>query len=182
MATTMAQAFAEQIRRQVKIGETVLNLAGMGTENDRTDAAIGPPENVLTVRGNISDVAHMNHLFYLCILQVEGVGAVAPRHLERALPASLADFMQYIGPRETHSAEEALEMLRNVNDELAKAIEGLTDEQLNREAPSLFPGHHPLVRDLLFIVLNHGALHLGQAWGILKSAGITDVGFEVLIS
>ena len=28
------------------------------------------------------------------------------------------------------------------------------------------------LRDLLFIVIEHGALHLGQSWGILKGKGI----------
>jgi len=34
---------------------------------------------------------------------------------------------------------------------------------------------------LLFNMIHHGAMHLGQAWGLLKSSGVTDDGFEVLV-
>ena len=179
MAKTMGQALAEQIRRQVKVGETVLQLAGTGTAQDRSDAVIGPAEKVLTVRANVSDVAHMNHLWYLFAHQSGALTSPVPDDLKASIPASFPEVRAFLSPRETQTADEAIRHLRRINEQWAAEIGGLSDEALEAPVRSPFPGSYCL-RDVAFRALTHGALHLGQAWGILKGAEITDAGFEIL--
>ena len=75
MSTTMAQALADRIRYQAGNGEKLLQAAG-----DQSSAVFGNPQEVLSVCGNVSDVAHTNHLWLL--------DAVAAGAVQGALPAS----------------------------------------------------------------------------------------------
>jgi hypothetical protein len=169
MAKTMAQALAARIRYQIKDGEAVLKAAGAGTDNDGTDAVFGDPAEVLSVRGNVSDVALTNHLW---LLDVAAVGVISQDlgSLAATRPTTIEGAVAFLGPRDTDSAVQALGRLSQVNEGLARAIEGLSDADLERSVDMTFKGDVPL-RDLLFIVIEHGSLHIGQAWGILKGAG-----------
>jgi hypothetical protein len=169
MAKTMAQALAARIRYQIKDGEAVLNAAGAGTDTDRTDAVVGSPQDVLTVRGNVSDVALTNHLWLLDLAAAGAVGSDLGG-LQATRPDSVGAAVAFLAPRDTDSAAQATARLQQVNEALARSIEGLSDEALERSVNMTFKGDVP-VRDLLFIVIEHGALHIGQAWGILKGTG-----------
>jgi len=164
MATTMAQALAERIRNQTANGEKVLQAAG-----DQSGAVFGNPADVLSVRGNVSDIALTNHLWLL-----DAAGAVRgslPPALQRDRPTSIDAAVKFLEPRDTDSSEQALTRLRQVNDQIASLFAGLSDADLDRPVDVTFCGQQT-VRDLLFIVIEHGALHMGQAWGILKGKGI----------
>jgi hypothetical protein len=89
MATTVGQALAERIRRQTTEGEKVLLAAGLGTENDHSDAVFGPPRSVLSVRGNVSDVAHTNHLWLLDVVAASAVSVELTGDLRRVRPRIL---------------------------------------------------------------------------------------------
>ena len=168
MATTMAQALAARIRYQIKDGEEVLKAAGYGTGSDRTDAVVGSPQDVLSVRGNVSDVALTNHLWLMDAGAAGAIELSGPLRLPR--PGTVEEAVAFLAPRDTDTAAQALERLRQVNETLAAAVEGFSDADLERPVNVTFKGQKPL-RDLLFIVIEHGALHIGQAWGILKGCG-----------
>jgi len=169
MAKTMAQALAARIRYQIKDGEEVLKAAGAGTDNDRTCAVLGSPLDVLSVRGNVSDVALTNHLW---LLDAAASGAVRADlgSLDLPRPTSIEAAVAFLGPRDSDDAALAAARLNQVNETIARAVEGLSDEELERPVEVTFKGQKPL-RDLLFIIIEHGALHIGQAWGTLKGAG-----------
>jgi hypothetical protein len=94
-------------------------------------------------------------------------------NLKRQRPGSVEEAVAFLAPRDTDSASGALAHLRIVNDTLASAVEKLADSDLDRPVDITFYGRKNL-RDLCFAVIEHGALHLGQAWGILKGAGIAQ--------
>ena len=168
MATTMAQALAERIRYQTTGCEKVLQAAG-----NQSDAVFGNPSDVLSVRGNVSDIAHTNHLWLLDALAAGAVQGELPTALRRPRPTSIDAAVQFLAPRDTQSAEEALTSLRQVNNQIASMIASLPDSALDKPIDVTFYGQKSL-RDLLFIVVEHGSLHLGQAWGILKGKGIAS--------
>lgn len=170
MAKTLGQALAARIRCQVKDGEAVLNAGGYGTKNDRTCAVFGSAQDVLTVRGNIADVALTNHLWLLDLAASGAAHVELTGELKKARPASIPEAIAFLAPRESASAAQALARLQSTNEALAAAIEGLSDEELERPVNMTFKGPVP-VRDLAFTVIEHGALHIGQAWGILKGCG-----------
>jgi uncharacterized damage-inducible protein DinB len=172
MPKTTAQALAERIRYQATAGEKVLQAAGAGTEKDHTTAVFGAPEDVLNVCGNVSDVAHTNHLWYLDAVASGAIQGDLPTALRRTRPASIAEAVEFLSPRETDTAEQALLQLRTVNEQIASGVERLTDDQLDAPVEAAFYGALPL-RDLLFAIIEHGSLHIGQAWGILKGHGLT---------
>jgi hypothetical protein len=164
MVLTMAQALAEHIRGQVAQGEQVLEAAG-----ENSGEVFGSPADVLTVCGNIADVAYTNHL-WLLDAAAAGLGSVAAE-LQRPRPERVQDAVAFLAPRETDSCDQALAHLRRVNEGLASMVEGLSDIELDRPLDAAFCGSIPL-RDMLFSVIEHGSLHIGQAWGILKGKGL----------
>jgi hypothetical protein len=170
MAATMGQALAARIRYQIKDGEDVLRAGGYGTSSDRTDAVVGSPQDVLSVRGNVSDVALTNHLWLLDAAASGAVTVELTGDLRQPRPASIEEAVAFLGPRDTDTAEQSLARLRTVNETIAAAVENLSDEALERPVEVTFKGQKPL-RDELFIIIEHGALHIGQAWGILKGTG-----------
>ena len=168
MATTMAQALAERIRYQTTGSEKVLQAAG-----DQSDAVFGNPRDVLSVRGNVSDIAHTNHLWLLDALAAGAVQGELPAALRRPRPTSVDAAIEFLEPRDTHSAAEALTYLRQVNNQIASMVAPLPDSALEKPVEATFYGQKSL-RDVLFIIIEHGSLHLGQAWGILKGKGIAS--------
>jgi hypothetical protein len=60
-----------------------------------------------------------------------------------------------------------------VNEQIATLVEGLPDAALNAPVDVTFYGQKTL-RDLLFVIIEHGSLHIGQAWGILKGKGLAQ--------
>jgi uncharacterized damage-inducible protein DinB len=167
MAVTMAQALAERVRYQTSHGEKVLQAAG-----DQSHEVFGSPQDVLTVRGNVSDIAHTNHLWLLDAVAAGAVTGALPQPLQRPRPLSIDDALAFLAPRDTDTSDKALGQLKLVNDQIASMVEGLSDDALDKPVEITFYGQKTL-RDLLFIVIEHGALHLGQAWGILKGKGIS---------
>jgi len=167
MAMTMAQALAERVRSQIESGEKVLQAAG----DEHHGAVFGNPADVLNVVGNVSDVAHTNHLWLLDLLAAGVAQGDAGPELQRARPGSIQDAVTFLGPRETDSPDQAKAQLRRVNEKIASLVENMSDEDLERTVDITFYGQKS-VRDLLFAVIEHGALHIGQAWGILKGKGV----------
>lgn len=92
-------------------------------------------------------------------------------NLRRVRPRSLDEAVEFLAPRDTDTAEQALAHLKRVNDVIADTVEKLSDEQLRKPVEGTCYGTEPL-RNVMFLVIEHGALHIGQAWGILKGAGI----------
>jgi uncharacterized damage-inducible protein DinB len=168
MATTMAQALAERIRYQTSSGEKVLQAAG-----DQSGAVFGNPQDVLSVRGNVSDVALTNHLWLLDAVAAGAVQGSLPAALQQPRPTSVDAAVQFLGPRDTDSAQQAQARLKQVNDQIASMVQNLPDSALDKPVDVTFYGQKSL-RDLLFIIVEHGALHIGQAWGILKGKGIAS--------
>src|SRR5207249_822867 len=120
MATTMAQALAERVRYQTTSGEKVLQAAG-----DQSGAVFGNPQDVLSVRGNVSDVALTNHLWLLDAVAASAVQGALPAALQRPRPTSVDAAVQFLGPRDTDSAEQALARLKQVNDQIASMVQNL---------------------------------------------------------
>jgi hypothetical protein len=170
MATTMAQALADRVRYQISSGEKVLQAGGAGG-NDQTDAVFGNPADVLSVRGNVSDVAWTNHLWLLDAVAAGAVNVELAGALRKTRPGSIEEAVAFLAPRDTDSAAQAQAHLALVNNALADAVAGLSDADLEGPVEVTFYGSKSL-RDLLFIVIEHGALHIGQAWGILKGKGL----------
>jgi hypothetical protein len=166
MAKTMAQALAERIRYQTESGEKLLKAAG-----DQSGAVFGNPQDVLSVRGNVSDVAHTNHLWLLDALASKALEGELSSELRRTRPTSVDAAVAFLAPRDTDSSDQALSQLRRVNESIASLAEKLPDSALEAPVEVTFYGRKPL-RDLLFIIVEHGALHIGQGWGILKGKGI----------
>ncbi len=166
---TMAQALAEHIRSQIESSEKVLQAAG----DEHHGAVFGNPADVLSVVGNVSDVAHTNHLWLLDMVKAGAVRGDLGQDLQRARPGSVQEAVTFLAPRETDSPAQAKAQLRRVNEEIASLIEGLSDADLDKTVDATFYGQKSL-RDLLFAVIEHGALHIGQAWGILKGKGVTS--------
>jgi hypothetical protein len=166
MATTMAQALAERIRYQVTSGEKVLQAAG-----NRSDLVFGDPKEVLNVRGNVSDVAHTNHLWLLDAIAAGVVDSTLPADLQRPRPKSVNEAVAFLDPRDTDTSEQALANLRKINNAIAAKVAELPDSALDKPVDVTFYGQKSL-RDLCFIIIEHGALHIGQAWGILKGHGV----------
>ncbi len=157
---TRAGMLAEQIRKQIAGAETVLKAGGMNTEDDRTDAVVGSRVDVLTVRGNVADTALTN------VLWARNAGLLPGESITDVTAA-----VAFLELRETMSASEALQKLRSINGSIADALISLTDEDLGRSAEVVFKGFMTL-EELCFEILGHGAYHIGQASGILKSAGL----------
>jgi hypothetical protein len=168
MSTTMAQALAERVRAQITSGEKVLKAAG-----SHSDAVFGNPQEVLCVRGNVSDVAHTNHLWLLDAVYAGAVERALPPALQKPRPGSINEAVAFLAPRDTDSAEQALAQLRLVNEQIATLVEGLPDAALDAPVDVTFYGQKTL-RDLLFVIIEHGSLHIGQAWGILKGKGLAQ--------
>jgi hypothetical protein len=175
---TAGRILAEQIRFQAVMAEQLLKAAGAGTDRDLTGEKLGTPEANLTVCGNIGDIAQMNHYWYLAARAAGAFPGECAEDLRSDCPTDFPGFGQFLSPRETLSAEEITRKLKRVNGEIAKAVEGLTDEQLETPVPTVF-GTDPLHRVLTSLLL-HGGAHIGQAWGILKGAGHTDEGLGTL--
>jgi uncharacterized damage-inducible protein DinB len=168
MATTMAQALAERIRYQISAGEKLLQAAG-----SNSGAVFGNPQDVLSVRGNVSDVAHTNHLWLLDLLASKAVEGELPAELRRPRPTTVEAAVAFLAPRDTDSAEQAQQQLQRVNTQIASLVQGLSDTALEAPVEVTFYGQKSL-RDLLFVIIEHGALHIGQAWGILKGKGLAQ--------
>lgn len=164
MAKTMAQVLADKIRYQIVAGDKVLEAAG-----DHSGEVFGNPADVLSVRGNISDVAVTNHLWLLDAAAAGAVGNIGSLAGPKAADVNAA--VAFLAPRDTDSASEASARLAQVNEGIAKAIEGLSDAELEKTVDVSFYGEKSLL-DLCFIILDHGSLHIGQAWGILKGKGL----------
>jgi hypothetical protein len=131
----------------------------------------GNPQEVLSVCGNVSDVAHTNHLWLLDAVAAGAVQGALPASLQRPRPTSIDAAVQFLAPRDTDSAQQAQAQLKLVNNQIASMVAGLPDSALDKPVDVTFYGQKSL-RDLLFIIIEHGALHLGQGWGILKGKGI----------
>jgi hypothetical protein len=99
------------------------------------------------------------------------VEASLPPELKRARPTSIGEAVAFLDPRDTDTAEQALASLRRVNSAIASKVAELPDAALDKPVEVTFYGQKSL-RDLLFIIIEHGALHIGQGWGILKGHGI----------
>jgi hypothetical protein len=164
----MAQALAERIRYQTAGGEKVLSAAG-----EQSGAVFGNPQDVLSVRGNVSDIAHTNHLWLLDAVAAGALQGELSAELQRPRPTSIDAAVQFLAPRDTDSAGQALANLRQVNNQIAAMVERLPDSALDKTVDVTFYGQKSL-RELLFIIIEHGSLHLGQAWGILKGKGIAS--------
>lgn len=167
MAKTMGQALAERIRYQIAAGEKVLGAAG----EEHGSKVFGNPADVLNVTGNVSDVAHTNHLWLLDAKASNAVGNALEGALKRDRPGSIPDACAFLDPRETDTPAQALAHLKLVNEKIASLVEGLSDEDLEKPVDVTFYGEKSL-RDLCFIIIEHGSLHIGQAWGILKGHGV----------
>lgn len=165
MATTMGQALAERIRYQTESGKKVLEAAG-----DHHGAVFGNPADVLTVTGNVSDIAYTNHLWLLDAVASGAVKADLGEELSKTRPATVEQAVDFLGARETDTPAQAIDSLKKVNDRFSTLVKGLSDEELEAPVEVTFYGQKSL-RDLLFIVIEHGSLHLGQSWGILKGKG-----------
>jgi uncharacterized damage-inducible protein DinB len=163
----MAGALAERVRYQITAGEKVLQAAG-----DNSGAVFGDPAQVLSVRGNVSDVAVTNHLWLLDAV-TSGALSADLGTLAARRPGSIDAAVAFLAPRDTDSAAQAAARLRQVNEAIARAVEGLPDSALERPVDVTFYGTKSL-RDLLFIIIEHGSLHIGQAWGILKGKGLAS--------
>ncbi|MEI6478013.1 MAG: DinB family protein [bacterium] len=166
---TTAQRLADQVREQIGSGKALLDQAG-----DNASAVFGVPSDVLSVKGNVADVGLTNHLWLLDLVN----GGIFDRNqLESALnvarPSTTDEAIAFLEPRDTFNAEEALAALDMVNEDLAALVEDLEDDVLDKNVDMTFYGRMT-VADLLFIVITHGALHLGQGWGILKAMGQAD--------
>src|SRR3712207_6394166 len=98
MAVTMAQALAERVRYQTSHGEKVLQAAG-----EQSHAVFGNPEDVLTVRGNVSDIAHTNHLWLLDAVAAGAVAGTLPQALQRPRPLGIDDALAFLAPRDRKS-------------------------------------------------------------------------------
>jgi hypothetical protein len=170
MSTTIARAFAERLREQTSAGLKVLQRAGYGGAQDRTGEVFGDPAQVLSVRGNVSDIAWTNHLWLLDAVASEAIAAIPPE-LQRPRPGSIEDAVRFLDPRDTDTAAQAIAHLERVNNAIAGAVEQMSDADLERPVEMQFYGRRTL-RDFLFLLLDHGSLHLGQAWGILKGKGL----------
>jgi uncharacterized damage-inducible protein DinB len=96
-----------------------------------------------------------------------------PAALRRPRPTSIDAAVEFLEPRDTHSAEEAMTYLGQVNDQIASMVAHLPDSALEKPVDVTFYGQKSL-RDMLFAIIEHGSLHLGQAWGILKGKGIAS--------
>lgn len=167
--TTMAQALAERIRSQIQSGEKVLQAAA----DEYHGAVFGNPVDVLSVVGNVSDVAHTNHLWLLEMLKAGVVQGDLGEGLQITCPSTVPEAVTFLAPRETDSPVQAKEQLQRVNEKIASLIEGLSDADLEKTVVTNFYGQKSL-RDLLFAIIEHGALHIGQAWGILKGKGVAN--------
>lgn len=167
--TTMAQALAEHIRLQIQSGEKVLQAAG----DEHHSAVFGNPSDVLTVVGNVSDVAHTNHMWLIEMLESDALQGDLGHDLQRPLPSNMEKVMAFVAPRETDSPAQAKAHLRRVNEKIASLIEGLADADLEKPVDTSCIGQKSL-RDVLFAVIEHGSLHIGQAWGILKGKGVAS--------
>lgn len=165
---TMAQALAGRIRSQIESGEKVLTAAG----DENHGAVFGNPADVLSVAGNVSDVAHTNHLWLIDLLHSGVEQGELSAELQRSRPGNIQDAVAFLEPRETDSPKQAIAQLRRVNEKIASLVENLSDADLDRVIDINLCGQLS-VRDLLFAIIEHGALHLGQAWGILKGKGVT---------
>src|SRR5262249_43058021 len=91
MPTTMAQALAERVRYQTSSGEKVLQAAG-----DQSGAVFGNPQDVLSVRGNVSDVALTNHLWLLDAVAAGAVQGALPSALQQPRPTSVDAAVQFL--------------------------------------------------------------------------------------
>lgn len=167
--TTMAQALAEHIRLQIQSGEKVLQAAG----DEHHSAVFGNPDDALTVVGNVSDVAHTNHMWLLEMVESGALQGDLGHDLQRALPSSLEEVLAFVAARETDSPTQATAQLRRVNEKIASLIEELSDADLEKPVDTSCIGQKSL-RDVLFAVIEHGSLHIGQAWGILKGKGVVS--------
>jgi hypothetical protein len=171
MATSMGAALAERVKYQITSGEKVLEAGGAGGGSDQTNAVFGNPADVLSVRGNVSDVAWTNHLWLLDAVAAGVINTELTGALRKTRPGSVGEAVEFLAPRDTDSAGQALAHLQLVNTALADAVAGLSDADLEKPVDITFYGPKTL-RDLLFAVVEHGALHIGQAWGILKGKGL----------
>lgn len=128
---------------------------------------------MLSVRGNVSDVAWTNHLWLLDAAAAGVVNVELSGDLKRARPNSVEEAVAFLAPRDTDTAAQAAAHLKLVNETIASAVEGLSDAELERTLDVTFYGRKTL-RDMLFAVIEHGALHIGQSWGIVKATGIAQ--------
>ena len=164
---TLASALAEHIRLQIENGKEVLAAAG----NEHYADVFGNPAEVLSVVGNVADVAHTNHLWLMDMIAAGVVRGELGAELQRDRPGNLPEALAFLAARETDSPAQALAHLERVNEKIASSVEKLTDADLDRAVVTVFYGQCTL-RDLLFAVIEHGAVHVGQAWGILKGKGV----------
>src|SRR4028119_2430938 len=100
---TMAQALAERIRYQTQSGGKVLEAAG----DEHHGAVFGNPADVLSVVGNVSDVAHTNHLWLLDMLKAGVAQGDLDAELQRTRPSSVQEAVSFLSPRETDSPDQA---------------------------------------------------------------------------
>ena len=165
----MAQALAQRIRIQIQKGEEVLQAAG----DEHHGAVFGSPSDVLSVVGNVSDVAHTNHLWLVEMVESGALQDDLSPDLRRACPNSLEEVLSFVAARDTDSPAQARGHLRRVNEKIASLVEGLSDDDLEKPVDTSCLGQKCL-RDVLFAVIEHGSLHIGQAWGILKGKGVAN--------
>ena len=91
--------------------------------------------------------------------------------LRRSRPTTVEAAVEFLAPRDTDTPDQAVAQLRRVNERIASLVEKLPDSALEAPVEVTFYGQKSL-RDLLFIIIEHGALHIGQGWGILKGKGV----------
>src|SRR5579864_5021389 len=139
MSIPVARALAERVLYQINSGERVLEAAG-----ENSGAVFGDPAAVLSVRGNVSDAAWTNHLWLLDALASGAIHAELSGGLKRPRPSSVPEAVQFLAPRDSDTSVEALAHLKLVNTALAAAVEGLSDEELDRPVEVAFYGRKSL--------------------------------------
>jgi hypothetical protein len=154
---------------QIDAGKGLLDRAGAFAA-----VTIGNPADVLSPAGNVSDIACTNLLWYLNLLQVEGIdlpegrnlpgwGLTEPAESDKAAVAFLDRY------RNTDTANQALERLQEVNGLIALSIQSIVFEDVGTDKVSMAFYGEQLPCHIVAGMISHGFHHLGQADGKLKS-------------
>lgn len=160
--------FTDRIALQTRNAERVLKSAGWQTPSDTTHRVLGDPQDVLSIRGNVADIALTNHLWLLDILASGISGFTLPPELNTERPSDHEAALTFVDRREHMTADEAHDYLTRVNGTLVTVLKSLTNHDLTHPVEATFYGREPLY-ELLFDLLSHGDRHLGQAWAVIKA-------------
>ncbi len=164
----LGKLFAGRLQFQISHAERLLKAAGWQSSHDWTDAYIGHPTEVLTIRGNVADIALTNQLWLFNIID-QGLSRLAiPANVDQPRPNSNEASIAFLNPRETMSADETYQHLVDVNTAIVQVIENMPDEEFGKTVVATFYGEEPF-HELFFDLLTHADRHFGQAWAIIKA-------------